>query len=258
MHKKLVEIIEEKKVEVAKLKSERIHPPEGLIPALRDFKSAISKPGKINLIAEIKFASPSAGLIREKTDPTNIGITYERAGASAISLLTDRKFFQGDIACLPNLKMAVTLPILRKDFIIDEIQLLEASFYGADAALLIARILTAEQLKDLIAACRGLGLIPLTEIHDMNDLEKSLKCGADIIGINNRDLDTFKIDMNTTFIIAPFIPEECVVVGESGINDERDIEALKGTRVNAVLIGSALMKSHDIGASATKIVKAGQ
>jgi indole-3-glycerol phosphate synthase len=257
MHQKLIEIIEEKKKEVTKLKRDGIIPPDGEIPGLRDFKAAISKPGRINLIAEIKFASPSAGSIREKKDPSAIGRIYEAAGASAISLLTDRKFFQGDIAYLPLLKRAISLPILRKDFIIDEIQLEEATLYGADAALLIARILTTEQLKDLIAACRALGPVPLTEIHDMDDLDKAIECGADIIGINNRDLDTFEIDIHNTFKLAPLTPESCIIVGESGIEDEEDIRALKGTGVNAVLVGSALMKSNDIGQKTTSIVKAG-
>ena len=257
MHKKLVEIIEEKKKEVAKLRRDKIILPDCEIPGLRDFKGAISRPGRINLIAEIKFASPSAGMIREKTDPALIGSIYEQSGASAISLLTDRKFFQGDISFLPILKRSVSLPVLRKDFIIDEIQVEEASRYGADAVLLIARILSVRQLKDLIMACRGLGPVPLTEVHDGSDIDKALECGADIIGINNRDLDTFKIDMTTTLSLAPLIPEACIVVGESGINNEEDIGKLKAARINAVLVGSALMKSSDIEEKTAGIVKAG-
>jgi indole-3-glycerol phosphate synthase len=258
MHKKLLEIIEEKKKEVAKLRREGIIPPDGEIPGLRDFKGSISRPGRINLISEIKFASPSAGMIREKTDPALIGRIYEDSGASAISLLTDRKFFQGDISFLPVLKRSVALPVLRKDFIIDEIQVEEASLYRADAALLIARILSARQLKDLIMACRELGPVPLTEVHDRSDIDKAIECGADIIGINNRDLDTFKVDMTTTLRLEPFIPEHCVIVGESGINNEKDIRALIGTRVNAVLVGSALMKDNDIEEKTAGLVKAGQ
>jgi indole-3-glycerol phosphate synthase len=257
MHQKLIEIIEEKKIEVAKLKRDGIIPPDGETPPLRDFKAAISKPGKINLIAEIKFASPSSGSIREKTDPVIIARTYEAYGASSISLLTDQKFFQGDIAYLPIVRRAVSLPVLRKDFIIDEIQVEEAARYGADAALLIARILTAEQLKDLIATCLELGPAPLTEVHDMADLNKAIECGADIIGINNRDLDTFEIDIHNTFKLAPLMPEGCILVGESGIEDEDDIRALKGTGVNAVLVGSALMKSDDIAIKTAAIVRAG-
>lgn len=257
MHQKLKEIIEEKKKEVAKLKRYGLSLPDGEIPGLRDFKTALSRPGRISLIAEIKFASPSAGMIREKSDPTLIGKIYEMAGASAISLLTDRKFFQGDIFFLPVLKRSVSLPILRKDFLIDEVQVEEAACYGADATLLIARILSTQQLKDLINACRELGPIPLTEVHDSEDLDKAIECGADIIGINNRDLDTFEIDMNITLRLAPLVPEGRVIVCESGINDERDVKALKGKRINAVLVGSALMKSKDIGINTMSIVKAG-
>jgi indole-3-glycerol phosphate synthase len=258
MHKKLIEIIEEKKIEAAKLKRDGIIPPDGDIPALRDFKASISKPGKINLVAEIKFASPSAGPIREKTDPAAIARIYESSGASAISLLTDQKFFQGNIADLPIVRRAVSLPVLRKDFIIDAIQVEEASRYGADASLLIARILTGEQLKDLIAACRELGMAALVEIHDTHDLNKAVKCGADIIGINNRDLDTFEIDISNTFKLAPLTPEGCILVGESGIEDEEDVRGLKGTGVNAVLVGSALMKSDDISIKTAAIVQAGK
>lgn len=257
MHKKLVEIIEEKKKEVARLKRDGIRTPDEDIPGLRDFKGAISMPGRINLIAEIKFASPSAGMIRQRTDPAEFGRIYEGAGASAISLLTDRRFFHGDIDCLPAVKGAVSLPVLRKDFIIDDMQVEEAALYGADAVLLIARILSPQQMKDLIGACRELGPVPLTEVHDEVDIEKALECGADVIGINNRDLDTFKIDMDTTFRLAPLIPQGHVIIGESGINDERDVQELKGTRVNAVLVGSALMKSDDIEANTKMIVSAG-
>jgi len=258
MHKKLAEIIEEKKKEVAALKRDGIIPPDGDIPGLRDFKGAISRPERINLIAEIKFASPSAGMIKEKTEPEKIAVIYEEAGASAISLLTDRKFFHGDINWLPQVRKAVSSHVLRKDFIIDEIQVREASVYGADATLLIARILSVRQLKDLISACREMGPVPLTEVHDRADIEKALECGADIIGINNRDLNTFKIDMSTISRLSPYIPEGCIIVGESGINDAGDVQALKGSRVNAVLVGSALMKDADMAVKTGKIVKAGR
>jgi indole-3-glycerol phosphate synthase len=256
MHQKLIEIVEEKKREVAILKRDGIIHPEGDVPPLRDFKAAISKSGRVNLIAEIKFASPSAGSIREKTDPAAIGRIYENSGASAISLLTDKKFFQGDITYLPVVRRAISLPVLRKDFIIDELQVKEAALYGADAALLIARILTNVQLKDLIAVCRELGPVPLVEIHDEEDLQKAVACGADIIGINNRDLDTFVIDIRNTSKLSPLIPGGCIIVGESGIDKEEDVRTLKG-KVSAVLVGSALMGRDDIGAKTAAIVNAG-
>jgi indole-3-glycerol phosphate synthase len=257
MHQKLKEILEIKKQEVARLKNVSLWGMDNELPSLRDFKAAISIPGRINLIAEIKFASPSAGIIREETDPRSIGRIYENAGAAAISLLTDKEFFHGDLDNLPLLKKSVSVPILRKDFIIDEIQVRESYYYGADAILLIARILTMEQLKDLIDLCHEMKLTPLTEVHDMGDLEKAIKCGADVIGINNRDLDTFKINTNTTFSLAPMAPEDCIVVCESGIDNAGDIFRLKGTGINAVLVGSALMKSDDIGAKTREMVHAG-
>jgi indole-3-glycerol phosphate synthase len=257
MHQKLREILEEKKDEVSRLKKKL---PIGMVndlPPLRDFKAAISMPDRINLIAEIKFASPSAGMIREETAPEALGRIYEAAGASAISLLTDKMFFHGDLAYLPSLKKAVSIPVLRKDFIIDEIQVREAYHYGTDAVLLIARILSAEHLKDLIGLCRELGLTPLTEVHDREDMDKAIECEADVIGINNRDLDTFVVDINATFRLAPLVPEGVVLVSESGINNAKDIRALKGAGINAVLVGSAIMRSDHPAEKTKEMVEAG-
>ena len=258
MHKKLLEIIEVKKREVDSLKKDGINFTGHDLPPRRDFKGAISVSGRINLIAEIKFASPSAGLIRETIDPCAIGNNYESSGAAAISLLTDRQFFGGNLANLPKLKRTVSIPILRKDFIIDEIQIREADAYGADAVLLIARILTQQQLNEYTAMCNELNLAALTEIHDEDDLEKAIKSNADIIGINNRDLDTFVVDIKTTARLAAMIPKDKVIVGESGIESDEDIQDLKGSRVNAVLVGSSIMKSDDIKAKATELVIAGK
>lgn len=258
MHQKLEEILKEKEKEVSLLKGKALKGPGTDVPPLRDFKTAISRPGKIHLIAEIKFASPSAGMIREKADPVPIGRIYEECGASAVSLLTDRKFFKGDLMYLPLLKKGVRLPILRKDFIVDEIQVREAFLYGADAVLLIARILPPEKLRDFIALCRELGMTSLTEIHDREDLEKAVRCGADVIGINNRDLDSFEVDVHRTDQLAPLIPDGCVLVSESGIHDGEDIRSFKGTRIRAVLVGSALMKSRDMTKKTRELVEAGK
>jgi indole-3-glycerol phosphate synthase len=212
MHAKLIEILEEKKKEVKRLKKGRLALPEDhFSDNVRDFKKALTSNAGIDLIAEIKFGSPSAGIIREASDPAVvafatlaesapliIGRAYEKAGAAAISLLTDRKFFKGDLKNLGPLKQAVSLPILRKDFIIDEIQITESARFGADAVLLIARILSVEQLKTLLHASREWGISALTEIHDKGDLKKALDCHAHIIGINNRDLDRFDINLNDT------------------------------------------------------------
>jgi indole-3-glycerol phosphate synthase len=258
MHQKLKEIIAQKHIEVARLKKEGLPQIDFEVPPLRDFKRAISLPGRINLISEIKFASPSAGKIRDAGNPAEIGLVYEKAGAAAISFLTDKLFFNGEIKNLHIVKKAVTLPILRKDFIIDEIQVREALIYGADAVLLIARILTENKLRDLIQLAVELGLAPLTEVHDMDDLDIALKCGADIIGINNRDLDTFYVDISTTIRLAEKVPESCILVSESGITCGDDIRNLRGKGINAVLVGSALMSSGDPRAKVKELVEAGR
>ena len=258
MHQRLTEILAEKKEEVARLKRTMSFNAISDVPPARDFGAAISGRSKISLIAEIKFASPSAGLIREKTDPVAIGQIYAKAGAAAISLLTDQKFFQGDLGQLPHVRRAISLPVLRKDFIIDEVQVNEAKFYGTDAVLLIARILSQHQLKDLIAMCRELNIAPLTEIHDRDDLEKAMACDADIIGINNRDLDSFKVNVDTTFELASEVPDNCILVSESGIKKKEDIFSLKTAGVHAVLVGSALMRSDDLAGKTTQFVNAGR
>ncbi len=228
------------------------------LPPLRDFKAAIAVPDKISLIAEIKFASPSAGSISDKKDAAMIGRMYEKAGSAAVSLITDKRFFQGDPDELPRLKKAISLPVLRKDFIIDEVQVREARNYGADAILLIARILPQQQLKELICMCRELGMAPLTEIHDSFDIDKALACGAEIIGINNRDLDSFKVDIGATFKLAPLVPEHCILISESGIENGGDIASLKKTGIHSVLVGTALMRSNDPAGKTEEIVRAGE
>ena len=204
-------------------------------------------------LAEIKFTSPSAGVIRENVNPLHVGRIYEEAGAAAISLLTDQKFFGGNLKNLPLLKKNVSLPILRKDFILDEIQIEESSQWGADAILLIARILSAEQLKEFLEICRTFGMAALTEIHDQDDLDKALECGAEIIGINNRDLDTFDISLNTTLELAPRISEGHVIVSESGIIYGEDVHPLKQAGVQAILVGTSLMQNQDIGEKAREL-----
>ncbi|MBW2610068.1 MAG: indole-3-glycerol phosphate synthase TrpC [Deltaproteobacteria bacterium] len=257
MHPRLEEILVEKRNEVARLKKVMPTAPDIDIPSTRDFQAALSIQGKISLISEIKFVSPSAGLIREKTDPIPIGRIYEEAGAAAISFLTDRKFFGGDLNQLPRMKKAISLPILRKDFIMDEVQVREALLYGADAVLLIARILSLQQLGELMDLCRELGLAPLTEVHDRDDMEKAIECGAEIIGINNRDLDSFEVNTKTTLDLAPLAPENCTLISESGMAHVKDIQLLKGTGVHAVLIGSALMMSDDLMKKTRELVAAG-
>ncbi len=252
------EIVENKRREVDGLKRRGL--PTLKSPCnlpVRDFKAAISKKGKINLIAEIKFASPSAGVIREKMDPCAIGHIYEEAGAAAISLITDQRFFGGSIHELPLLKRAVSLPILRKDFIVDEIQVRESLLYGADAVLLIARILSREKLNELFFLSKELGLTALTEVHDRQDLETALDCGADLIGINNRNLETFDIDLQTTYDLAPQIPAQCTVISESGISHAEGIRCLRKTGIRAVLVGTSLMNCTDVGGKVRELADAG-
>ncbi len=227
-------------------------------PEIRDFTAAVSRPGQIRLIAEIKYASPSAGVLSEKKDALKIAAAYETAGAAAVSLVTERRFFNGDIREIPPLKQRMRLPVLRKDFIMDPVQV-EASFlYGADAVLFIARILSPAQLRELIGAANAFGLHVLVEIHDETDLEKALDCGALLIGINNRDLDTFEVDPGVTARLAPRIPSACVRVSESGFRSAQDVKRLIPRDIQAVLVGTALMESTDTLAAARSFVKAGQ
>jgi indole-3-glycerol phosphate synthase len=259
MNSLLAEILVEKHKEVDRIRERGVSTNRGksILP-IRDFKAAISVPSKINLIAEIKFASPSTGIIHKRKDPLKIGQIYEEAGAAAISLLTDNKFFGGVINHMPQLKKAISLPILRKDFIIDKIQVIESFLYGADAILLIARILSQQQLKKLLDTCQELGLASLIEVHDRNDLEKAIDCRAEIVGINNRNLDSFEIDLSTTIKLAPLVPENHIVVSESGVRTGKDIQLLRKSRVRAVLVGSSIMKSDDVAEKVRELVWAGR
>jgi indole-3-glycerol phosphate synthase len=258
MHSKMKEIVAHKRMEVEALKKRGVPSVRNSdLPPLRDFKAAISVPNRIGIIAEIKFASPSAGVIREKMDPCTIGRIYEDAGAVAISLLTDCQFFAGNLDDLPLLKKAISLPILRKDFIIDEIQVRESCFYGADAVLLIAHILSKDQLKELLVFCKELGLTPLTEIHDHDDLEKAYDCGAEVIGINNRNLDTFEVSLRTTLDLARLVPEGRILVSESGIFNKEDIQLLGRSGIRSVLVGTSLMESKDMARKTKELVDSG-
>lgn len=258
MHSKMKEIVAHKQIEVEALRKRGVPAVrDSDLPPVRDFKAAISMPDRIGVIAEIKFVSPSSGVIREKMDPCTIGRIYEGAGAVALSLLTDSRFFGGNLSDLPLLKKAVSLPILRKDFIIDEIQVRESYLYGADAVLLIARILSKNKLKELLVFCNELGLTPLTEIHDHEDLEKAYDCGAEVIGINNRNLDTFEVTLRTTLDLARLVPKGRLLVSESGISNKEDIQLLRGSGIRAVLVGTSLMESNDMARKTRELVDSG-
>lgn len=259
MNPLLHEILAAKRREVEMLREKALHldKTERTAP-VRDFKAAISGRDRVHLIAEIKYGSPSAGRIRQSPEVRVIAKEYENAGASAISLITDRIFFKGDLEFLPKVKDAVPLPVLRKDFIIDETQVSESYVYGADAILLIARILPLADMQRLgELAVNSFGMAVLVEVHDKEDLEKACRCGADIIGINNRNLDTFEVDLSTTSRLAPLVPKGCLLVSESGVKGEEDIKTLQRLGVQAVLVGTALMESADPGEKATRLVRAG-
>ena len=220
----------------------------------KDFKAALTGEG-VKIIAEIKKASPSKGVIREDFDHIDIAETYEKSGAAAISVLTDGKFFQGDIEYLSQARQVVDIPLLRKDFIVDEYQVVEARVYGADAILLIATVLPEKELDYLYQLSRSFGMHVLVEVHDKKDLQKALNIGAEIIGINNRDLKKFKTDIQTTVELAKLIPKDKIIVSESGINSLDDIKMLSNGGAHAFLIGEAFMREADYGAKLKEFIK---
>ncbi len=201
------------------------------------------------IIAEVKKASPSKGVIREDFDPLVIAQAYEEAGVDAISVLTEPFFFQGDIEYLTGIRRYVGTPLLRKDFIYCEYQLVEALVYGADFVLLIAKMLSRKELKDLLNYTWHLGMNALVEIHDKEDLKKAIHAGADIIGINHRNLETFEMDMQLSEKLIPLIPNGKIIVAESGINDRETIHRLHDVGVDAFLIGEHFMRQEDIVSS---------
>jgi indole-3-glycerol phosphate synthase len=214
----------------------------------RDFGHAIKRgDGKINLIAEIKKASPSKGLIREDFNPAEIAGIYDRK-AQAISVITEEDFFQGDLKYLKDAKTVSKRPVLRKDFIIDDYQIYESRAAGADALLLIGAALERTQAGEYLHLAKELGMAVLFEVHDLGELENALGAGAEIIGINNRDLKTLDIDLETTFRLKKDIPQENTVVSESGISRREDIKRLDDGGIDAVLIGTSFMEAADIAA----------
>ncbi|MCX7886355.1 MAG: indole-3-glycerol phosphate synthase TrpC [Verrucomicrobiae bacterium] len=213
---------------------------------VRDFAGALLNTEGVALIAEIKKASPSAGVIRQDFDPAAIARAYESAGAAAISVLTEHEFFQGSIEHLRQVRAVVGLPVLRKDFIIEELQIHEAAAHGADAVLLIAAILDDQQLREFRAVAEHLRMSALVEIHSETELDRALAAGATLIGINNRDLTTFTVNLNVTEKLAPKIPRDRIVVAESGIHTRADVQRMARAGVKAILVGESLMRSHNI------------
>jgi indole-3-glycerol phosphate synthase len=260
-------IVEQKRSEIARL-------PDRLIAAgdvrdallerdeQRDFIAALDKPksGPVALIAEVKKASPSAGVICEDFDPVRIAKEYEAAGASCLSVLTDEKFFQGSLDYLRQIRAAVQLPLLRKDFIIDERQILEAVEWGADAILLIVAILDDARLRRFHSLAVDAGLAALVEVHDEAELDRALAVDAELIGVNNRDLKTFKVDLGTTERLATRLfasraaSYAAVLVAESGVHTRKDVDRLAKCRAKAILVGESLMKGGDIRTKVRELI----
>jgi indole-3-glycerol phosphate synthase len=246
----LEKIVSVKKEEVARLKQIRSHqelkaairdcpPPRNFEEALRNHTCAI--------IAEIKKSSPTKGILRQDFDHLRIASIYQDNEAAAISVLTDQEFFAGDALYLSDIKKTVHLPLLRKDFIIDPYQIYETIVLGGDALLLIAGILNEGDLRELIGMTEALGLSALVEVHSREELDKALGAGATMIGINNRDLRTFSTDLSVSLNLAPHVPNDRILISESGIRSRKDIETLLNAGIHAFLIGETLMRADDIG-----------
>lgn len=225
----------------------------GPAPRGRPFSEALVAEG-ISLIAEMKRASPSRGPIRPEASVSEVVRTYEAAGASAASILTETRHFDGSLDDLAEARGACSLPLLRKDFIVDEYQLLEARRSGADAALLIVAALSDDRLSALLAAAAEIGLDALVEVHDEDEIERALRAGAEVIGINNRDLHSLEVDIETSFRLLSEVPAGTVVVAESGISSREDVVRLETAGVDAILVGEALMGADDAGLAVHELV----
>jgi indole-3-glycerol phosphate synthase len=227
------------------------------MPPARDFRSALERGPGLGVIAEVKKASPSAGVIRADFDPVAIARAYARHGADCISVLTDVPSFQGHLSYLTAIRAAVPLPLLRKDFLVDRYQLLEARVAGADAVLLIAEVLPGEALPRLLREAGELGLQALVELHDRENLPRVLDAGARLIGVNNRDLRTFEVRLEHTLVLAGAMPAGVCLVSESGIRGRDDLARLREAGARAVLVGEALMRAPDVGAALAELVGPG-
>lgn len=211
-----------------------------------DVKKALTDKSSFNIIAEVKKASPSKGVIRDDFDPINIADEYTKSGAAAISVLTEQHYFKGSLEYLLDIRKTSTLPLLRKDFIVDKYQILQADIFGADFILLIAKALSADELKELFLYAKSLGLEVLVETHDKDDIQKALYTNADIIGINHRNLMTFEMDMSLSKNLMQLLPKDKIVVAESGIYSHSQLCELKKIGVSAFLIGEHFMRQNDI------------
>jgi indole-3-glycerol phosphate synthase len=228
---------------------------ESRIGARRDFRAALQAHVPA-IIAEVKKASPSKGILAGDFNPAHIAAAYEQGGAAAVSVLTDEAFFQGSLRDLENARAAISLPVLRKDFTIAHQQIVEASAHSADAILLIAAILSEREIRDFHEAAAQYRMAALVEVHNRRELEVAIAAGAEIIGVNNRDLTTFQVTLETSLRLAEHIPTEALRISESGIHDARDIATLRAAGYSAFLVGEHLMKSGDPAGALRKLVAA--
>jgi len=247
----LDEIVAYKKREVEREKVKmdgllRMIQKERMMDNSLSLEKALKDSDSISLIAEIKLASPSSGIISYTDDVERRALAYEKAGASAISVITEERYFRGKPDYIPRIERVVSLPILLKDFIIDEYQIYRAKFLGAKAVLLICSILSLHELEKLLYACKEMGLSALLEVHSKEDLEKALSLNGAIIGINNRNLETFQVDLSTTLRLKKFIPEDRIVVSESGISTRKDVILMEEVGMDAILVGETLMRCQDV------------
>jgi indole-3-glycerol phosphate synthase len=221
--------------------------------APRGFAAALRRPAEVRLLAEVKRRSPSAGDIRPGADPAEVARAYVQGGAAALSVLTDREYFGGDLAFLRAVREAVPVPVIRKDFLIDPVQVWEARAAGADAVLLIVRILDQPLLTDLHGLARDLGMDALVEAHTEAELGRALDAGATLVGVNNRDLDTFVTDLDLSLRLAPRVPPRITYVAESGIRTAEDVDRLGEAGVDAILVGESLMRQADLRGAAAAL-----
>ena len=257
----LDEIVEHKRAELGRRRVEvprvELERRSGTRPRPRDFARALTPaPGGVRLLAEVKKASPSRGVLAERFDPLALAEIYAANGAAALSVLTDEKYFQGSLDFLTAIRDRVDVPILRKDFTLDEYQVWEARAAGADAVLLIVAILEAGQLRDLLQAAAGLGLQALVEAHTASELEVALAAGAAIVGLNNRNLKTFETRIETSLELLPLIPAGRVAVSESGFFTADQVRAVVAAGAHAVLVGEALVRAPDVAAKVRELALA--
>ncbi|NLN27782.1 MAG: indole-3-glycerol phosphate synthase TrpC [Firmicutes bacterium] len=257
----LDQIVAQKRTEVERLRSSvslaELTARAEAAPPPRPFRRALlHSPYPVSLIAEVKRASPSKGLIRPDFDPVEIARIYESHGAAAISVLTDERFFQGSLDYLVQIREAVDLPLLRKEFIIDEYQVLESRAAGADAVLLIVACLTPDRLAEFLGMARQLGMDAIVEVHDEKELSVALDVGADLVGINNRNLKTFETTLDVTRRLAARIPKEVPFISESGIFTRDDVLTVGRVGARAILVGESLMRRQDIGAHIKQLMGA--